>query len=365
VRHRFHALCPYFAMFPETFAEKWILELSRRGEVVLDPFSGRGTTAFQSLLLERAAVACDVNDVAYCVTKAKVHAPPRTSVLRRLTELEQKYKQGEWLNAASALPEFFRVAYSDGTRCQVLYMRESLKWRSSNVDCLIAALVLGMLHGETNKSPSYLSNQMPRTISTKPVYSVKFWKANRLTPPDRDAFELLRAQAQYRYVSTPPRGHAMVIHGDMRQLAWLTDKLPGPVRLAVTSPPYLDVTNFEEDQWLRLWFLGGPPYPTRSRISRDDRHESAGNYWAFIADMWRMLGAVMAKKGNVVIRLGGRTDSPETMLTKLRGSSMFSKRKISLVTHSCSQLQNRQTDSFRPGTKGCRLEIDCHFRFDR
>ena len=24
-------------------------------------------------------------------------------------------------------------------------------------------------------------------------------------------------------------------------------------------PPYLDVTHFEEDQWLRLWFLGGPP----------------------------------------------------------------------------------------------------------
>ena len=24
MRHRFHALCPYFAMFPESFAEYWI-----------------------------------------------------------------------------------------------------------------------------------------------------------------------------------------------------------------------------------------------------------------------------------------------------------------------------------------------------
>lgn len=36
----------------------------------------------------------------------------------------------------------------------------------------------------------------------------------------------------------------------------------GSVRCVITSPPYLDVTNFEEDQWLRLWFQGGPPKPT-------------------------------------------------------------------------------------------------------
>ena len=58
-----------------------------------------------------------------------------------------------------------------------------------------------------------------------------------------------------------------MFHKDMRQLPWVADQLPGPIRLVVTSPPYLDVTNFEEDQWLRLWFLGGPPFPTRGRIS--------------------------------------------------------------------------------------------------
>jgi hypothetical protein len=149
----------------------------------------------------------------------------------------------------------------------------------------------------------------------------------------------------------------------MRHLAWEKDNLPGPIRLAVTSPPYLNVTNFEEDQWLRLWFLGGPPHPTRNRISRDDRHESQDQYWSFIADMWRMLGEVMAKKANVVIRLGGRGQHVESILKKINGSSAFSRRRVELISQSCSELKKRQTDSFRPGTKGCLFELDCHFRF--
>ena len=61
-------------MFPESFPERWIGELTRRGDYVLDPFSGRGTTALSALLMERRAVATDVNDVAFCLTKAKTGA---------------------------------------------------------------------------------------------------------------------------------------------------------------------------------------------------------------------------------------------------------------------------------------------------
>ena len=363
MRHRFHAICPYFAMFPESFAEKWISELSRKGDIVLDPFSGRGTTAFQAMLLGRRPIACDVNDVAYCITKAKVQAPTLTSVLRRITILEKQYAKGDWLRVARRQPEFFHVAYSDGTLRQILYLRKHLDWRKSKTDCMIAGLMLGALHGETSKSPSYLSNQMPRTISTKPGYSLKFWQDRGLIAPDRNAFDLLRTQARYRYVSEAPEGDSTVIHCDMRELAWKKLSFPGPVRLAVTSPPYLDVTNFEEDQWLRLWFLGGPPNPTRNRVSRDDRHESSASYWTFIADRWRMFGVVMAKKSSVVVRLGGRGREIDSMLGKLTACGTFSGRPVELVSHSYSELKNRQTDSFRPGTKGCLVELDCHYRF--
>lgn len=364
MRHRFHSLCPYFAMFPESFAETWIDNLTEPGDVVLDPFSGRGTTAFQAMLMNRRPIACDVNDVAYCITRAKTMAPQLSAVRRRLSVLENQFDRGKWSRKVARMPEFFHYCYHKRTLTEILYLRNRLNWSNSDVDCLIAGLMLGALHGETDKSNSYLSNQMRRTISTKPAYSVRFWMERGLTAPERDTFGLLRRQAAYRYESPPPQGQAWLYHRDMRRLPWVKDEFPAPVRLVVTSPPYLDVTNFEEDQWLRLWFLGGPPYPTTGRVSRDDRYERVDDYWSFIADMWRSLGALVGKKGHVVIRIGGRKLRNKDIVSKLSASSQFSARPIALIEHSSSELKRRQTDAFRPGTTGCLNEIDCHFQFE-
>ncbi|WP_240911390.1 hypothetical protein [Paludisphaera soli] len=283
---------------------------------------------------------------------------------RRLTILQSGYVATKWREAVEAAPEFFRYAFHDETLSQLLYLRSELKWKSSRCDGMVAALVLGSLHGEMDKSSSYFSNQMPRTISTKPAYSVRFWQERELVAPQRDVFGLLRARAIYRYETPPPTGDAVILHRDMRQLTRLTETLPGPINCAIMSPPYLDVTNFEEDQWLRLWFLGGPTHPTRGRLSRDDRHESSDAYWRFIADMWRSMGQVMGHRANVVVRLGSRITSPEKLQHLLVASSRFSGRDVKLVHQEISELKNRQTDAFRPGTKGCLVEIDCHFQFD-
>ena len=350
-------------MFPESFAENWIERLTKPGDVVLDPFSGRGTTAFQSLLMNRRAIATDVNDVAYCLTKAKTCAPSDVAVKARISRLENAFDGRAWHHAAAACPEFFQRAFASRTLQQLLYLRNELKWRTSRVDAFVAALALGSLHGEMDKSQSYFSNQMPRTISTKPAYSVRYWEARGLKAPKRDVFSILHQRVAFRYETPPPNGDAMILHRDMRELAWIKDKLPMPIRCCITSPPYFDVTNFEEDQWLRLWFLGGPPYPTRGRVSRDDRHCFADNYWRFIADMWRSLGTVLAAKAHVVIRIGSGRIKPAELISSLTASSEFSRRKVVMVECSISHLLNRQTDLFRPGSKGCSVEIDCHFQF--
>ena len=337
--------------------------LTKPGDLVLDPFSGRGTTATCALLMDRRAIACDINDMAFCLTRAKTSAPSLPAIKRRLTVLEAGFDLAQWKGEGQQCPEFCQFAFEKETLAQLLYLRSKLAWKKSRCDGMIAALVLGSLHGEMDKSSSYFSNQMPRTISTKPAYSVRFWEERALAPPKRDVFGLLRGRAEYRYVSSPPSGEALVLHRDMRDLARMIGELPVPINCAIMSPPYLDVTNFEEDQWLRLWFLGGPPYPTRGRISRDDRHESSDSYWRFIADMWRSVGQVMGERADVVIRLGSRIAAPDDLLRLLVASSRFSGRKIKLVHQEVSELKNRQTDAFRPGTKGCIVEVDCHFRF--
>ncbi len=359
MRHRFHSICPYFAMFPESFAESWIERLTKPGEVILDPFCGRGTAPFQALLMDRDAIGNDVNPVAYVVTRAKTNAPDACIVEERLASLEQEYRPGDLGDKIEQLPEFFHAAYESSTLAQILYLRGRLRWMDSDTDCMLAAILLGILHGESSKSPSYLSNQMPRTISTKPAYSVRYWIRHGLLPPERDAFALLRRQLEFRYASDRPGRRAAVIYGDMRELH-LRDLRPD-IRCVITSPPYLDVTNFEEDQWLRIWFLGGTPWPRKGVYSRDDRHTSEYGYWTLIGDMWRMLGRVLASDANVVLRVGAKRLDPEKIVKALHGVSVYSNRRVSLVRSETSKIRGRQTESFRPGSFGLLCEVDCHF----
>lgn len=362
MRHRFHALCPYFAMFPESFVEKWVDRVTKPGSVILDPFCGRGTTPFQSLLMGRNAVASDINPVAYCITKAKTNAPSAKAVRRRVSELEKGFEIRQWEPVRRTMPEFFHHAYSMGTLRQLLYLRKELAWSVRDTDCMIAALILGSLHGETKKSSSYLSNQMPRTISTKPAYSVRFWQMHSLEAPERNVFELLRNRIAFRYESEPPAERGTVFQTDMRELPRVFGKDACPIRCVITSPPYLDVTNFEEDQWLRLWFLRGKPKPTYRVISKDDRHEKPERYWDLLSDMWRVLGKVLAEKANVVIRIGGKNFDPDEMGKRLKGSAVFSQRKVELLDFEVSAIQKKQTKSFRPDSRGCLVEADFWFR---
>jgi hypothetical protein len=363
MRHRFYALCPYFAMFPESFADYWIKRLTKPSDTVLDPFSGRGTTALTALLCGRNAISSDVNDVAICLTRAKTMPPSLRRLRARISNLTNEFQAGRWVAATGATDEFFHHAYAKSTLAQLLYLRENLDWKKSRADNMIAALILGSLHGEST-SNRYLSNQMPRTISTKPRYSVKFWKDRKLVAPKRDAFAILSRMADFRYASPLPKGCSIVLHTDMRNLPTAIDPSKnGLIRCAVTSPPYLNVTSFEEDQWLRLWFLGGASYPKKGTMSRDDRHGTADNYWSFISDMWRSLGAVMAGGSHVVVRIGSRKLSPNFLRRGLAGCAQLSGRRVQLINSRVTEIKRRQTGAFRPGTRGCVVELDCHFRF--
>jgi hypothetical protein len=348
-------------MFPESFAQQWIENLSKPGDLVLDPFSGRGTTPFQALLCGREAIGNDINPVAFCLTRAKTSAPKESAVKQRITSLENRFISNEWDSEAAVLPRFFAHAYAPGTLRQLLFLRKTLGWRRSEVDCMLAGLVLGSLHGESNKSPSYLSNQMPRTISTKPEYSVRFWIERGFEAPHRDLFVLLRKHLAFRYESDPPAMKGVTFESDFRTLPNRLRGRETAPKLVVTSPPYLDTTNFEEDQWLRLWFLGGAPKPTYRTISKDDRHDNPDSYWRLIGDLWRVLGQVLARRSHVVVRMGGKKLTPERIVSGLTANGCFSGRKVELIHSEVSVLRKRQTASFRPGAPGGGYEVDCCF----
>ena len=85
--HSFHPMCSYLASFPAALAHAFIARYSRPGDVVLDPFSGRGTTALQASAEGRIGVGNDLNPFAHLLTAAKIEPATRADALTRLTGL--------------------------------------------------------------------------------------------------------------------------------------------------------------------------------------------------------------------------------------------------------------------------------------
>ena len=353
MRHRFHSICPYFAMFPETFVEKHLAASPHDG-VVFDPFCGRGTTVFQSLLQGRAAAGSDLNSVAACISGAKCDPPRRSDAETRLTELRQNFHDIDRTDISESFRPFFELCFHKDTLGQILYLRSEFNWRGRKDDRFLAALCLGALHGESHRSPNCFSNRMPRTISTKPCYSVRWWQRHGYSPPPRDVFEILERMIEYRFRSRPPIKSGKILQSDARRAAHGFPTLAGLVTDVITSPPYLDTTNYREDQWLRSWFLGEELTVPHDR--GDDRHYSKELYWEFLRASWQGLCSLLAEQARLVVRVGGRHfQKSELRAGLLKSLREGTGRDIRLMDDGVSsEINSTQATAFR-GTKTSRL----------
>ena len=364
-RHPFHSICPYFAMFPEQFVEKQLLSFTSLGDLVFDPFCGRGTTVFESLLKGRRAVGSDVNPVAVCVSSAKAAAPKFNDIATRIDTLEEKFRSDE--EDRDTPTSFFEVCFERKTLGEILFLRDSLNWRYNAVDCFIAAVMLGILHGDPSRSSYCLSNRMPRTISTKPDYSVRWWNQRSLRPPRRPVFDTLRRATAFRYRLPPADTKGVVRLTDAREAASKFCEFAGQVQLVVTSPPYLNTTDYAEDQWLRLWFLGGKPRP-EFRRNRDDRLTRTEDYWAFLEGSWSGIASLLADDATIVIRIGGSKLSKIELFTMLTFTlrTAFNVHNVDPLHEGLtSSIRPRETAAFRSAPPRPRVEHDFVYRLSK
>ncbi len=233
------------AMFPPSIPNYFIKKYSEEGDVVLDPFSGRGTTSLEASMLNRIAIGSDKNPLAFVLTYAKVDVPPRENVIERINDLWAKYKKAQGIEVKESWE--VKMLFSSYTLKQLVYLKKKLNWKRNNVDAFISAMVLGILHGG---SEGYLSIQMPNTFSMSPGYVKKFIKDHELEKNKRDVFVLLHKKLDRCYQKVPTKGKAYLM--DARKLNKIKTS---SVNLVLTSPPYASVIRYGAFNWIRLWFL--------------------------------------------------------------------------------------------------------------
>jgi site-specific DNA-methyltransferase (cytosine-N4-specific) len=66
-----HSLHPYPAKFPPQLPKTILSRFARKGQTVLDPFCGSGTTLVEARLLGYNAIGVDVNGLSSLLSKVK------------------------------------------------------------------------------------------------------------------------------------------------------------------------------------------------------------------------------------------------------------------------------------------------------
>jgi len=293
---------PYFTMFPASFAER-ALEGGRPGDWVLDPFSGRGTTLYIARSMGLNASGVDVSPVAVAYSRAQLAEASLEKVLALLDELLD-HPVPSW--DPGDLEAFWTLAYHPETLADLLRVRAGLLTEKGDAADLLRLFILARLHGPLNRAQTYLSNQMPRTYAPKPEYAVKFWRSRGLRPPRVDLRQVIRRAAERYLKKSMPKVDGNVALGDARTIDYAT--LGGPYRFIVTSPPYPGMRTYVPDQWLRYWFLGGPPkvaYVYEGQLS------SAGGQTVVdgMRVVWLRAASASCAGARLVVRLGSLPNS--------------------------------------------------------
>jgi len=293
------------AMFPPSMPHVFIKWLTREGDVVYDPFSGRGTTPLEACALGRAGMGSDLNPLANVLTSAKTNPPDWESLDSRVRRLKRQLR----VLPTRDEPEAIRAVFAPGTLGQLLWLRSTLD-RSTAEDAFILAALMGILHLNANANgvAKGLSVAMPNTFAMAPGYVLKYIHDHALVAPEVDVVEMLASRLN-RY-----RGHLAL---PQRGMAWAQDAtLSGRIesgnskaKLVFSSPPYLHVMKYGKFNWIRLWLLGETPREVDNVLFSTG---SLTKYLRFMSLVLHRLANVITDDGYIClvigdVRLGART----------------------------------------------------------
>ncbi|WP_211363169.1 DNA methyltransferase [Thermochromatium tepidum] len=338
-----NGICPYFTMFPLDFPLNILKRRAQVGDVVLDPFCGRGTTNFAARLVGLRSLGVDSSPVAAAITAAKLATTTVDDILaearRILTEREARQIPAS---------EFWQWAFHPTVLDALCRFREAfLEDCTTDARIALRGIILGALHGPKQKTlPSYFSNQCPRTYAPKPAYATRFWQERRLLPEAVDILAVIERRAK-RYYGISSNVTGAVRLADSREPTALQPETP-EVRFdwVITSPPYYGMRTYIPDQWLRNWFVGGPDavdYTNRNQVV----HSSPEDFAADLRQVWRNAKNVCAEDAKMVIRFGGITDRRADPLSIIKDSLRESGWRIQTIKEAGSAtMGKRQADAF-------------------
>ena len=291
-----HGLHPYPAKFIPQIPGNLIPQLSRPGDLVLDPFGGSGTTAVEAVRVGRRVVSLDANPLSALLGRVKTAylSPIAEASLRQLqqvvrAELERvpdlRDDLADSTELRSLVPDIPNITkwFQSHVIHELCVLRQSIDRLSDNVAKDVAAFALSRIIVR-------VSNQDSET---------RYTAVEKQIPPNAtlriylDSLDTVISQLAKH--SNILQGSNAIFHTADSRTDMLQQVDENSVSLVITSPPYPNATDYHLYHRFRLFWLGHNPNQLRnveigSHLKYQGRRTAFEEY---IEDMTRVLQNIM------------------------------------------------------------------------
>lgn len=311
-----HRLHPYLGKYIPQLVEVFLRKFLERGQTVLDPFCGSGTTLVQANELGVNSIGCDISAFNILLCKVKTdeyHLPTlkqeAADVLReaaRLTNQHEAPNQDALFTESSS-------AEREPSPCDVpaseylqrwfapQALAELIAFRSLIQDCRYRDFFSVVLSraARSARLTTHFDLDFPKAPTTEPYYC---YKHSRVCAPTKTAFKFIsrycadgvRRVAQLAAIRSDARVEC--IHGDSR-----STELP-LVDAVMTSPPYVGLIDYHE-QHRYAYELLGLVDNRQSEIGAAAKGQSKAAKDAYCRDIASVFGNAVSrmKRGGVLV----------------------------------------------------------------
>lgn len=245
----------YRACFKAELPRFFINLFTNEGDIVYDPFAGRGTTIIEAALLRRNVISNDINPLSKILSEPRLSVPALSEVKERLSRINFTEK----LKAEIDLSMF----YHPDTEAEIVSLKNYLIKRSEagkedEIDRWIRMVATNRLTGHSKNFFSVYT--LPPNQALSPQRQKKINKERNQKPAYKDVKKIILKKTadltkgindklieKLRVINKK----AKFLTDDARQTKTIKSN---SVNLTVTSPPFLDIVNYRDDNWLRCWF---------------------------------------------------------------------------------------------------------------
>jgi len=295
--HSLHEVS-YRACFKPQLPRFFIERLTKEGDVVYDPFSGRGTTILEAALLGRNIVANDINPLSKILSQPRLFVPTIDEISEQLENIQYTQKK--------KLDIDLSMFYHKKTLDEINSLRSYLhKNGEDEVNSWIRMVATNRLTGHSKGFFSVYT--LPPNQATSQESQRKINIKRKQKPEYRDTKQIILGKSRQLLKDVTDKERT-ALKGTAEKASFLTEdarnakKIPSDsVQLTVTSPPFLDVVQYHQDNWLRCWFNGIDAKKIGKNITMSKTIEE---WCAVMQDVFVELFRITKKDGYVAFEVG-------------------------------------------------------------